>query len=226
MNRRKLPRLGTKARAVVEVLGDGKLHRWKEFFEAYRTAGKWKSNEHYISLTLSRLLKKYADRPSRGVYQAQLWLRDYAEALRARGEGRYWDERCAVCAQIWGDHFGDICPLPDKSCPEPPDARYFVQKMVFVPAVITAKLEEKIGKIEQEMKELQIKLGNKETYIEQLEAKLKGAPFAVQTKIDDLASSLQQQAAQMREYLDDQLQVLVDLSLDLGEVSADIEAAK
>lgn len=67
-----IPRAGTRARAVFDVLQDGQEHRWRELFEDYRLAVHPYSNPHYISLTLGRLLRKIATRVRRGVYVRKL----------------------------------------------------------------------------------------------------------------------------------------------------------
>ena len=70
----KLPRYPSKRRAVVDLLRDGKEHTRRELFNAYLTAGKWRSNPNYISCTISSILEEFAIRVRRGVYIANFDL--------------------------------------------------------------------------------------------------------------------------------------------------------
>jgi hypothetical protein len=64
----KTPRAGTRVRAVYDVLQDGKEHHWKDLASTYAYAYAPYANLTYVSLTLGRILRKYATRVRRGVY--------------------------------------------------------------------------------------------------------------------------------------------------------------
>ena len=276
----RLPREKTKARAVVDTLADGKEHRWKELFVDYMDGGGHRSNPHYVSLTLGRVLKKHADRVAKGRYVikpsvleairgfTQTEQDEFVRRLKASDVERYDPEAiCAACGFRWGRHYGEVCPTSDGRCPAGPGTSYWISTRTekVVPALKTA--ENRVLDLETEVEELRKKVSNKEHYIGQIERdfKVKGNALLAQAdkirkleeehgfykqrsidgwaKVTDLTAEnerLRKVAGAAQDRIDtlieriqgsvdiilDEAHSVVNATLDMGEVSADLETVR